>query len=155
MSMQLTFNGVIDHHISMSIIYTDGSCRPTNPGPGGWGVVLVGNDHDLCLNGGSEWTTNNRMELQAVIEGLLFTQSVKNVTIYSDSCITIQCAKGVFKRKKNLDLWKDYDTASEGRTVRWVKVKAHSGEYYNEMVDQLAKDGASEFIMQKKFLNGI
>ena len=124
------------------IIYTDGSCMP-NPGPGGYGFVVLPtkNDrHEWHVSGGEEnTTTNNRMELTAVIEALKFCHDQKNFVIYSDSMYVINCAQGKWQRKKNVDLWQEYSSASKDKNISWIWVKGHSNDYYNEIVDALAK----------------
>ena len=84
-----------------SIIYTDGSCL-SNPGPGGWCFCIVNEDYDEIDSGGELHTTNNRMELRAIIEALkyLAPSEIKSCTIYSDSQLTINCCKKIWKRKK-------------------------------------------------------
>ena len=94
------------------IVYTDGSCAPTNPGPGGWAFVLIDyEEHEWHVSGGEKHSTNNRMELTAVIQALDFSPKIKKYLIYSDSMYVINCAKGKWARKKNKDLWKEYDKA--------------------------------------------
>jgi len=119
-------------------IYTDGSCSP-NPGPGGWGFISFNDNYIWYVNGYEENTTNNRMELQAVVEAIKFNSFAEKLTIYSDSQLTINCAMGIFARKKNQDLWKEYDIQTKNKIIEWIKVKAHNGDFYNEQVDQLAK----------------
>lgn len=121
----------------MEIIYTDGSCSP-NPGRGGWGFITLG-ERIWEVNGGSAHTTNNQMELTAVIEALKFSTS-KKLKIFSDSQYVINCAKGNWRRKKNRELWDMFDHASAGRSIAWEWVKAHNGDIYNERVDALAKE---------------
>ena len=132
-------------------IYTDGSSRG-NPGPGGWGVVLKSGKHYKELSGGFSCTTNNRMELYAVIMGL---EAVKirraEITVYSDSsyvCDTIN--KGWLQRwmnkrflnKKNEDLWiRFYNTYIKHR-VTLVWIKGHAGHIENERCDQIAVEAA-------------
>lgn len=128
------------------IIYTDGSCMP-NPGPGGWAFVVLPKDNDpdpteFHISGGEKDTTNNRMELTAVIEALEFDSVQKEYLIYSDSMYVINCAKGKWQRKKNTDLWKKYEKASKGKKIEWIWVKGHSNDKYNEIVDDLAKQEA-------------
>jgi ribonuclease HI len=122
----------------MLTIYTDGSCNP-NPGDGGWGVIAIFENNDVYLSGREKNTTNNVMELTAVIEALKEFGKHKKIKIISDSTYVINCAKGEFKRKKNVDLWKIYDEVSKDVEVVFEKVKAHSGDTYNELVDKLAK----------------
>jgi len=81
------------------------------------------------------------MELQAVIEGLKFSQN-KEYTIYTDSQLTMNCARGTWKRKQNLDLWRQYDKVSLNKELKYVYVKAHNGDEYNELVDKLARNEA-------------
>ena len=125
------------------VVYTDGSCNP-NPGPGGWGFVSIDPDGDWMVNGGEADTTNNRMELTAIVEALKFHASAKTITIYTDSKLCLMCAQKLWKRKKNADLWALYDRAASGKTILWRKVKAHRGDKYNEMVDLLAKEGVPD-----------
>lgn len=121
------------------IIYTDGSCIP-NPGPGGWAFIVINYDgREWHVSGGEKESTNNRMELQAVISALLFTHDKKKYIIYSDSMYVINCAQGKWSRKKNKDMWKEYDQASQGKKIEWIWVKGHNGDKYNEIVDRLAK----------------
>jgi ribonuclease HI len=124
------------------IIYTDGSSIP-NPGEGGWAFVALNyKEREWHVSGGEISTTNNKMELQAVIEALIFTRDKKEYTIYSDSMYVINCAKGKWARKKNKDRWAQYDKVSSGKIITWMWVKAHNGDKYNEIVDSLAKQEA-------------
>lgn len=123
-------------------IYTDGSCIKDDPkdstGPGGWGFVILG-DNVINGSGGNPDTTNNRMEMQAVIEALKACDGVyDDICIYTDSMYVLNCAKGVWKRKKNVELWNEYDSIAKGKNIKWEKVKAHSGNKWNDYVDELA-----------------
>lgn len=133
-------------------IYTDGACR-RNPGPGGWAALLVAGDKEKLINGAQPETTNNRMELQAAIEGLkaLTRPSVVDLTTdsqYVRQGIT-QWISG-WKRNgwktaskqpvKNQDLWQALDAAMAPHEVQWHWVKGHSGHIENERVDQAAND---------------
>lgn len=135
----------------MSIeIYTDGACSG-NPGPGGWGSVLLYNGHRKELSGGEKETTNNRMELMAVIRAMQALKRPSEVTINTDS---IYVMKGMTewianwkardwktaakKPVKNVDLWKELDSALEPHKVNWKWVKGHSGVVENERADELA-----------------
>lgn len=133
-------------------IYTDGSALG-NPGPGGYGVVLMSGPHFKELSGGYRLTTNNRMELLAVIvalEALRFEGS--EVTIYSDSRYVVDAvSKGWlsgwvrtrFKGKKNEDLWRRYLNAASRHRVRFVWVKGHAENRWNERCDRLAVAAAN------------
>lgn len=129
------------------VIYTDGSALG-NPGPGGYGVVLMSGPHFKELSAGYRRTTNNRMELLAVIValGALKTRGAE-ATIYSDSRYVVDAVtKGWldgwvrtgFKGKKNVDLWRRYLTVAAAHRVRFVWVKGHADNRWNERCDQLA-----------------
>ena len=133
--------------------YTDGACKG-NPGPGGWGVLLVYGAHKKELFGGSASTTNNRMELQAVIEALKGMKRASRLRIHTDSQYV---HKGIsewiigWKRKgwktadgkpvKNQDLWMELDALSASHEIQWYWVKGHAGHPGNEAADQLANAG--------------
>jgi ribonuclease HI len=129
-------------------IYTDGSCLKNPGGASGWGFTLLENGEQWSCVGNNPSSTNNRMELQAVIEALLFAQSDEYV-LYTDSQLTLKCATGVWGRKANKDLWAEYDNALRGRKIHWVWVKAHNGDKYNEIVDDLARNEA-ELLRNRK-----
>ena len=138
------------------VIYTDGACKG-NPGPGGWGVLLVSADGtEKELFGGERETTNNRMEMMAVIEGLSILKRPCAVTLHLDSQYVL---KGItewisgWKAKgwktaakqpvKNVDLWQRLDAlvATAGHTIDWRWVKGHAGDPGNERADGLANRG--------------
>ena len=137
-------------------IFTDGACRG-NPGPGGWGALLRYGDNERTLCGGEHETTNNRMELMAVIQGLSALQRACEVTATSDSTYVL---KGIqewmpnWKKRgwktaskkpvKNVDLWQQLDQLVELHTIDWQWVKGHSGHTENEIADQLANRGIDE-----------
>lgn len=125
----------------MAKIYTDGSCLGNPDGPSGWAFALLEDDEVWCMVGGSHSSTNNRMEMTAVIEALMFAQNIE-YTIYTDSKLVMNCAQKIWKRKANLDLWEEYDRVSAGKVLNWVWVKAHNGDEYNELVDNLARNEA-------------
>ncbi len=138
-------------------IYTDGACQG-NPGPGGYGVVLLWGEHCKELSGGYRRTTNNRMELLAVIEGLAALQEKCKVRVYSDSKYVIDAlAKGWaakwrkngWRRNKreaaiNPDLWKRLLDLCEGHDMTYQWVKGHSGNRENERCDRLATQAAAQ-----------
>lgn len=131
----------------MITIYTDGASRG-NPGPGGYGVVLKYKKHRKELSAGFKKTTNNRMELLAVIVGLEALKEEKlPVTIYSDSKYVVDSVdkgwlwgwvKKDFKDKKNKDLWKRFIPAYKKQKVKFKWVKGHAGNPENERCDELA-----------------
>lgn len=134
-------------------LYTDGACSG-NPGPGGWGALLIWGEHRRELNGGEVDTTNNRMELRAVIEGLRAIKRREPVTIFTDSTYVMkgvtEWMKGWKARGwktasmqpvKNRDLWEALDAALTGHDVRWQWVKGHAGDPGNERADELARAG--------------
>jgi ribonuclease HI len=137
-------------------IFTDGACRG-NPGPGGWGALLRYSGTERELYGGDPDTTNNRMELQAAIEGLkalsrsctvvLTTDSVyvKNgITTWMDGWKKKGWKTAARKPVKNVDLWQALDEQNQRHDVDWQWVKGHSGHVENERADQLANKGIDE-----------
>lgn len=126
------------------IIYTDGSCLKNPNGPGGWCAIILDDVFELIISGSDKSTTNNKMELKAVIEALKYIEKGEECVVYSDSQLTINCASRKWNRKANLDLWKEYETISEGKSVNFEWVKAHNGDYYNEKVDKIAYEEAKQ-----------
>ena len=135
-------------------IYTDGSCLG-NPGPGGYGIFMIYNGHEKEMSQGYKLTTNNRMEMLAAIVALesLTRECDVNLTTDSqyvkqgiESWITNWKKRGWLtsakKPVKNVDLWKRLDKACSEHNVTWKWVKGHSGNKYNEIVDDLARDAA-------------
>jgi ribonuclease HI len=126
---------------SCTVVYTDGGARPSNPGPGGWGVVILDkNNTPTCHSGGSKWATNNQMEMTAAIEALKRTTGP--IRIMSDSMYVVNCASGKWQRKKNVELWSVYDGVAKGRGIELEWVKAHNNNKYNDMADELATQQA-------------
>jgi ribonuclease HI len=139
-------------------IYTDGACKG-NPGPGGWGAWLSWGDHEKSLSGGEPNTTNNRMELTAVIEALGSLKRTCEVTLHTDSEYV---RKGITewihgwkqrgwktadrKPVKNADLWQKLESMASVHHVHWRWVKGHSGDPGNERADALANEGVARFL---------
>ena len=131
-------------------IYTDGAAKG-NPGKGGYGTVLISGNHEKRLSQGYILTTNNRMELMAVIIGLEALNQKCNVIIYSDSKYVVDSVekgwifgweKKGFKSKKNSDLWRRFLKTYRNHNVKFRWVKGHAGNKYNEICDQLAVEAA-------------
>ena len=131
-------------------IYTDGACRG-NPGPGGWGALLIAGERRKEVSGAEAATTNNRMELKAAIEGLSALKRRCQVLLYTDSKYVLQGitqwlpqwkARGwrtaAREPVKNQDLWERLDAAAAAQDIEWHWVKGHSGDDGNEYVDALA-----------------
>lgn len=136
----------------MITIYTDGASSG-NPGPGGFGTILLYKQHRKEISGGYRLTTNNRMELLAVIKGLKALKGQgQHVTVYSDSKYVVDAVekgwlwnweKKDFKGKKNMDLWKDFIKLYRKHQVRFKWVKGHDGNLLNERCDTLAVEAAA------------
>lgn len=141
-------------------IYTDGSCLG-NPGPGGWCAILIYRNHKKILKGFKSNTTNNQMEMIAMIEGLKTLKEPCEVELYSDSNYIIRAftdgwlnnwIQNGWKRKKgnqfipvkNIDLWKTLLKLFQQHNIQFMKVKAHSGDPYNEECDKIAKEEAEK-----------
>ena len=133
----------------MTEIYSDGSCLKNPGGPGGWAFCVNINSTLFIVSGSDKCTTNNRMELQAVIECLKFVND-KSIIIHTDSRYVINCATRKFKINANKDLWNEYDAASRGKEIKWVWVKGHSNNYYNDLVDRYAYDEAKNISKLKE-----
>jgi ribonuclease HI len=138
------------------VMYTDGSCRG-NPGPGGWGALLIFGEHEREIWGGEADTTNNRMELTAAIEGLAALKRPCRVELHTDSryvqtgiteWLALWKARGwrtmTKGAVKNEDLWRRLDEARLRHEVDWRWVRGHAGHELNERVDRLAKRGRAE-----------
>ena len=138
------------------VIYTDGACRG-NPGPGGWGAILMSGLHEKELYGYDPATTNNRMEMTAAISALEALKKPCDVTLYIDSQYVLQGmtewirgwkARGWKtadkKPVKNDDLWIRLDEACKPHKIKWQWVKGHAGNELNERADALANKGITE-----------
>ncbi len=134
-------------------LYTDGACSG-NPGPGGWGVLMLWNDHEKELCEGEFKTTNNRMELMAAIKGLESLKRGMDVDLYTDSIyVRDGITKWIHKWKengwltsakkpvKNADLWKRLEVALGPHKVDWHWIKGHDGNPENDRADELARQG--------------
>ncbi len=119
------------------VIHTDGACKG-NPGPGGWGAVIEQNGGQVKLSGSEPQTTNNRMEMTAVIKGLEAVDASAKVLISSDSTYVINTMTKGWKRKANHDLWEQLDRLAGSRNVSWRWVRGHNGDRGNELADALA-----------------
>lgn len=128
-------------------LFTDGSCLG-NPGPGGWAFLLRLGDEEIRKAGGTIYTTNNRMELLAVIEGIkAFEKNFPKETdleVHSDSSWVVKTMTENWKRKKNLDLWDLLTPLLAGKRIRWVWVKGHAGHKENEDCDARALEVAKK-----------
>lgn len=119
------------------VIHTDGACKG-NPGQGGWGAVIEQNGNQIRLSGGEPQTTNNRMEMTAVIKGLEAVDHAAKVLISSDSTYVVNTMTKGWKRKANHDLWERLDALVQSRDVSWRWVRGHNGDLGNELADSLA-----------------
>jgi len=139
-------------------IYADGACKG-NPGPGGWGAWLKYNGNEKSICGGEANSTNNRMELTAVIRALELLKRPSKVKLYTDSSYV---QKGMtewlagWKAKnwrtadkkpvKNDDLWRMLDVLAKGHQIEWIWVRGHNGNDGNERADVLANEGVEKFL---------
>ena len=138
-------------------LYVDGACRG-NPGLGGWGAYIITEQEEHKIFGGELDTTNNRMELTAAIEGILFCPKDAKLVIWTDSNYVKRgitewiegWKKKNWKDVKNPDLWKKLDATCQGREIEWNWIKGHAGHEGNEMADQLANQGADQTAAQAK-----
>lgn len=139
------------------MIYTDGACSG-NPGPGGWGAILLYGEHQKEISGGDVYTTNNRMEIQAVIGALRELKRPCKVSVYSDSAYVVNCfkqgwihnwLKNDFKNSKkqpveNKDLWLQLWDLMQIHEVSYIKVKGHSDNKLNNHCDFLARQAIKQ-----------
>lgn len=148
------------------IIYTDGACSG-NPGPGGWGALMVARNGDAVLKerelcGGAADTTNNRMELQAAISALEALERPSKLTVITDSAYVKGGVTGWIhgwkrngwktsarKPVKNVDLWQQLDEAQARHDISWEWVKGHAGHPENERADELARAGMEPYKPKK------
>ena len=139
-------------------IYTDGACRG-NPGPGGWGALLIAGSREKRLYGGETGTTNNRMELMAAIRALEALRGRRRVRLYTDSKYVMNGIRewlpnwkrrgwktAAKKPVKNQDLWQALDEAAARHDIEWHWVRGHTGNPGNEEADRLANQGIAELV---------
>ncbi|AQW85256.1 ribonuclease HI [Campylobacter pinnipediorum subsp. pinnipediorum] len=130
-------------------LFSDGSCL-NNPGPGGWAYILEYKENIKKQSGGENNTTNNQMELRAVIEGIKALKEPCNIKLYTDSSYVANSInswlegwiKKDFKKVKNIELWKEYINVSQQHNINAIWVKAHNGHPQNEECDKMARDEA-------------
>ncbi len=141
------------------IIYTDGACSG-NPGPGGWGAILMYKDAKKEISGGMKETTNNIMEVTAVVEALKCLKVESDVQIYSDSAYTVNAfnqgwiynwikkgwktASG--EEVKNKELWQELYNLTKKHKVEFIKVKGHADNEYNNRCDEMARNAIKKFL---------
>lgn len=142
---------------SCVLIYSDGACSG-NPGPGGWGAVLISGDHRKELSGGERLTTNNRMELLGAISALEALKRRSDVKLYTDSAYVKNGITSWIhgwrrngwrtadkKSVKNAELWQRLDAITKSHNVEWHWLKGHAGHLENERADELARAGMAPF----------
>jgi ribonuclease HI len=140
------------------VVYTDGGCAP-NPGPGGWGAILISGKHRKELCGGEPQSTNNRMELSAAIAALEALKRPSRVALHTDSQYVHKGIESYIhgwkkngwktadkKPVKNVDLWQRLDAARQRHEVHWHWVKGHAGHAENERADELAREGREKAV---------
>jgi ribonuclease HI len=139
-------------------VFTDGACSG-NPGPGGWAALLQYNGQEKEITGGESHTTNNRMEMRAVIEALKALKQSCHVRIHSDSALIVNAFKQGWidswlrrnwkkankKPVENRDLWEEMLTAMQPHDVEWIKVKGHADNERNNRVDRLAVEASKRY----------
>ena len=139
-------------------LYTDGACSG-NPGVGGWGAILIYGSHEKSFSGAEESTTNNRMEISAVIEGLKKLKEPCEVEVFSDSAYVVNAieqgwlndwANGGWKKADgkpvlNVELWRELYSLCQINEVKFIKVKGHADNEYNNACDKLATDAIKKF----------
>lgn len=140
------------------VIYTDGACAG-NPGPGGWGAILIAGEHRKELHGGEAASTNNRMELTAAIAALQALKRTSRVDLHTDSEYVRNGITSWIhgwkerdwktadrKPVKNVELWQKLDEARNRHDVTWHWVRGHTGDVENERADELAREGMQPFL---------
>ena len=155
----MNFCAMTNQTVNEIEIFTDGACSG-NPGPGGWGAILRYKGTEKELSGGEPETTNNRMELTAVIEALSALKRECNIVLHTDSRYVMDGVqewlpnwkknnwKTTNKKSavKNVDLWQKLDSLLSKHRIRWIWIKGHNGHPENERCDKLARDFAKSFL---------
>ena len=118
-------------------LYTDGACSG-NPGPGGWAAIIINGDYINKISGSDKSTTNNRMEIIAVIEGLKTIDNTANIEVITDSAYVVNTMTKCWKRNKNQDLWNELDMLVSKHNVKFTWVKGHASNQYNNECDRMA-----------------
>jgi ribonuclease HI len=144
------------------LIYSDGACSG-NPGPGGWGAVLISGNHRKEISGGEALTTNNRMELMAAISALNALKRRSDVALYTDSAYVKNGITGWVhgwkkngwrtadkKPVKNVELWQELDALRTKHNVEWFWLKGHAGHPENERADELARTAMAPFKLSRR-----
>lgn len=144
------------------LIYSDGACSG-NPGPGGWGAVLISGNHRKEISGGEALTTNNRMELMAAISALNALKKRSDVALYTDSAYVKNGITGWVhgwkkngwrtadkKPVKNVELWQELDALRNKHNVEWFWLKGHAGHPENERADELARIAMAPFKLSRR-----
>lgn len=135
-------------------LYTDGSCIG-NPGPGGWGAIIRGPKGEIEMSGSEPESTNNRMEMTAVLKAMEYLDKNKLkdhlVKVHSDSNIVVKTFTDGWKKKSNKDIWAEIEKVyaellAAGNSFEWIWVKGHAGHKENERVDDLAREEAMKFV---------
>lgn len=140
-------------HMKKVIVYTDGACSG-NPGPGGWGAIMMYGGHIKEISGFEKETTNNRMEMTAAMDALKALKKSCEVELYSDSAYLINAfsrhwiygwlkngwKRGDNEEVKNTDLWKELLRLSRIHKIEWIKVKGHSDNKFNNRCDEMARE---------------
>jgi ribonuclease HI len=138
------------------VLYTDGACAG-NPGPGGWGAIIIDGGQERAVSGSEPSTTNQRMELRGAIEGLVVIAGRRRVNLYTDSAYVMNCFRDRWYERwersgwmnagkqpvANRDLWERLIAETRRHHVIWHKVRGHSGDPLNERVDRLARGAIS------------
>jgi ribonuclease HI len=144
------------------LIYSDGACSG-NPGPGGWGAVLISGNHRKEISGGEALTTNNRLELMAAISALNALKKRSDVALYTDSAYVKNGITGWVhgwkkngwrtadkKPVKNVELWQELDALRNKHNVEWFWLKGHAGHPENERADELARIAMAPFKLSRR-----